>query len=335
MRVQNGFERFKFKVFIFVLVYIWFGFQSIGYSQNANPDENKKQKATQEDIIRVDTSLVTIPVTVLDREGRYVTNLKKEDFQIFENGVEQQIALFDSVEQPFTVLLLLDISGSMSFHLAELSQAANVLVNQLRPNDQLSAASFADSLYTLLKPTKISELRKSIKIKQRPGDIYTRIYDAVDDALKMMKKIRGRKAIILFSDGDGVFTSAKDNFRRAEESETLIYTVQFNTFSPSPPPHADKKIYYKAIEEANNYMRNLAQITGGRAYQIEKIADLEKTFDLIANELGRQYSLGYYPKETGKDGERRQIKVRVNVPNIALRARDSYIIESFKKNQQK
>lgn len=313
MRVQNRRKEFNYVVAVFILLFVYTVFSKTVYAQD--------------EVIRIDTSLVTVPVTVLDREGRYVTNLKKEDFQIFENGVEQEIALYDSVEQPFTVLLLLDISGSMSYHLAELTQAANALVSQLRPDDQVSAASFADNLYVLLKPTKVGEVDKDIKIRQRPGDSFTRIYDAVDDALKKMKKIRGRKAIVLFSDGggDGVFNSAKDNFRVAEEGETLIYTVQFNTFSLTPHPHANKERFYKAIEEANNYMRDLAQITGGRPYQIEKIADLEKTFDLIAKELGQQHRLGYYPKQSGKKGERRQIKVKVTISNTAVRARDSYI----------
>ncbi len=321
--MQNRFEKFNLVCTIFILLFVYTIFSITIYSQD--------------DVIRVDTNLVTVPVTVLDREGRYITNLKKEDFQIFEDGIKQETVSFDSVEQSFTVFLLLDVSGSMSYHLAELTQAANALVRQLRPDDQVSAASFANDLYILLKPTKVSELRKDIKIQQRPGDSYTRIYDAIDDALKQMKKIRGRKAIVLFSDGagDGIFSSAKDNFRNAEENETLIYTVQFNTFPSVPHPVTNKKKFYESIEEANKYMLDLARITGGRPYQIEKIADLEKTFELIAKELSQQYSLGYYPKQPGKKGERRQIKVKVTVPNTAVRARDNYVVGSSKKNRQK
>lgn len=309
MLLQCRFKEFKFIVFIFTLLYVLFSFQSIGYSQNTKPDENKQNEA-QEDIIRIDINLVTIPTTVFDREGRYITNLKKEDFEVFEDGVKQEVALFEPIEQPFTVLLLLDISGSMTNYMAELTQAANAFVRQLRADDQIAAATFADNLYVLFKPTKISDLRKSIKIEHRFGDRFTNLYDAVHDALKLTKKIRGRKAIVLFSDGagDGTFASAKDNFRNAEESETLIYTVQFEYFQTVPHPHADKKMFYKIIENNNNYMRGLAQITGGRPYQIERITDLEKTFGTIANELRRQYSLGYYPKTEGTKGERRQIK---------------------------
>ncbi len=322
--MKNRFEEFNFAVAVFILLFISIIFSKTVYAQN--------------EIIRIDTNLVTVPITVLDREGRYVTNLKKEDFQIFEDGVEQEVAVFEPIEQPFTVLLLLDISGSMTYHMAELTKAANVFVSQLRPDDQITAASFADNLYVLLKSTKVSEIRKNIKIQQRSGDRYTRLYDAVHDALKIIKKIRGRKAIVLFSDGggDGTFASAKDNFRNAGEGDAVIYTVQFKNFLDAPPKEVNKQIFYKSIEEANNYMRDLAKITGGRGYQIENIADLEKTFAQIAKELGQQYSLGYYPRqlEAGQKRQIRQIKVKMRQPNLAVRARDSYVVEPSKTKQK-
>jgi hypothetical protein len=111
MRMKNRFEEFNFAVAVFILLFISIIFSKTVYAQN--------------EIIRIDTNLVTVPITVLDREGRYVTNLKKEDFQIFEDGVEQEVAVFEPIEQPFTVLLLLDISGSMTYHMAELTKAAS------------------------------------------------------------------------------------------------------------------------------------------------------------------------------------------------------------------
>lgn len=318
--MQKKIKIVRFKQYSLALLFILFGFQNTAFSQN-------------EDVIRIDTNLVTVPVTVFDRDGRYITYLKKENFQILEDGNEQNIELFKSVEQPVTVLLVLDISGSMTKYMTNLTEAANIFVHQLRSDDRVAAATFADNLYVLLKPTKVSELRKGIKIKQRSRDHFTRIYDAVHDALKLMRKIRGRKAIVLFSDGggDGTFASAKDNFRHAEEGEALIYTVQFKNFLTAPHPHQNKEIFYEAIENANNYMLGLAQISGGRDYQIEKITDLNQTFAHIAAELRQQYNLGYYPNNPGKEGERRQIKVKVNVPNVAVRSRDSYIIGSQKK----
>jgi Ca-activated chloride channel homolog len=286
---------------------------------------------SQEDFIRVDTNLVTVPVSVLDRDGRYVTNLKKEDFQIFEDGAEQEIALFEPVEEPFTIFFLLDVSGSMTNEMVSLTNAANIFVRKLRPDDKLIAATFAENVNILFQATKIKELKKDIKLTQHFGSHYTLLYDAVDITLKKINKIKGRKAIVLFSDGAGAgtFASAKSNLRDAKESDALIYTIQFQTFSDEPLNYLDRKSYLTRIKEINDYMRDLANVSGGRNYQIKNISDLAETFGIIADELGQQYSLGYYPKQVEKEKKEniRQIKVKVNQPNLAVRARSSYVIE--------
>lgn len=317
MRMQRAFARFNFAVITLVMLFAFLTLK-ICYAQD--------------EVMRIETDLVTIPATVLDREGRYITNLKKEDFRIFENGVEQETAFFESVDEPFTVFLLLDRSGSMTNHLVELANTASAFVSQLRHNDQIIAASFADDVDILVKVTKVSNLEKGIKIRKHFDDRYTRLYDAVEYTLEQMKNIRGRKAVIVFSDGagSGIFASFKENIRDAEEGKALIYTVQFDTFSKIPPRYVSKKKFNEVIIEANTYMQQLAEVTGGRHFQVEDISNLEEKFAQVARELGCQYSLGYYPKTEGKRGERRQIKVKVRQPNLAVRARASYVIGSNK-----
>ena len=284
----------------------------------------------QEDTIRIDSSLVTVPTTVFDRDGRYIINLEKEDFQIFEDGVYQETALFESVEQPFTVLFLLDTSGSMTKYLDDLARAASAFFRKLRPDDKLIAVSFSDQTNTFVELTKVKNFEGRVKIIQNVQSKGTKIYDAVDFALKKVKKIPGRKAIVLFSDGigSGIYSTAKENFRDAEEQEALIYTIKFGFPSLEPSNYVSKKKYFQQIEESEAYMKNLASITGGRSFQIEEIANLEQTFGIIADELGRQYNLGYYPKTEGKKGDRHQIKVKVREPNLVVRARNSYVIGS-------
>jgi Ca-activated chloride channel homolog len=282
------------------------------------------QQDTQDEVVRVDTNLVTIPASVIDRrDGRYLTDLKKEDFHIFEDGVEQDVAFFAPVERPFTILLLLDTSASMDYRLAELNQAANIFLDQLRPDDQLIALEFSDRVRVLCKATSVMTVREGKKLKLHPGG-GTLLYDAVDDALKRMQKVSGRKAIVLFSDGygDGIFTTAKRNLHKAEEQDALIFTVQFDSF-------LSKEVNPKRIAEVNNYMQDLAQKTGGRHYWVEHIANLEETFGHVADELSRQYSLGYYPKKRLEAGQIRQLKVRVRRPDLdlAVRTRDSYIVD--------
>ena len=96
----------------------------------------------QDEVVRVDTSLVTIPATVLDRDGRYLTKLKKEDFQIFEDNVEQKVEFFEPTDAPVTILFLIDVSSSMSPHKENLTAALNDIFKRLRPNDQIMAESF-------------------------------------------------------------------------------------------------------------------------------------------------------------------------------------------------
>lgn len=326
MQVAN---RFKLSI---ILLFIFFCFQNSSYTQNTQSDKNK-QNESQDETVRIETNLVTIPASVFDRNGRYITNLKKEDFQIFENGIEQEVTLFETVEQPITVFLLLDISGSMVNHLAQLKDASNVFFSQLRLDDQLMVATFDEQVRLLFNAKTVKDVRENKKLRLKINGLpsETMVYDAVEFSIKKMKKIRGRKAIILFSDGigKGYNASASTNIEDAEENEALIYTIRFDTNPKVRFSHETEKVFRKRLESseiANNYMQTLSQVTGGLSYQLENIADLEKTFGSVAEELRQQYNLGYYPKTEGKKGERRQIKVKVNQPNVAVRARESYVV---------
>lgn len=296
-----------------------------------------KSSIAQDDVIRVDTNLVSVPVTVFDRDGRYITNLKKEDFQIFEDGVEQLIEIFETTEQPFTVMLLLDNSGSMNNYLLNIALAANTFVKELRPNDQLIVANFSDSgkIQIILEAAKKKDFQTKILLQKRIGDYFTTTFDAVKHGIEYMKPFKGRRAIVLFSDGElyGKKASAKSNLRDAEEQEALIYTLRFGEYPTHQPGYAgyfNKKNYDKLVEKVNNYMQGLAQATGGRSYQIENVEDLEDTFAQVAAELRQQYSLSYYPKQVEKEQKQqiRQIKVKVNQPNLAVRSRNSYVVKS-------
>lgn len=292
---------------------------------------------SQDDTIRIDTNLVSVPVTVLDRDGRYITNLKKEDFQIFEDGVEQEIAVFETIEQPFTVMLLLDSSGSMNNYLKNIANAASAFVKELRPDDQLIVANFSDDgkIQIILEATKKKDFHTKILLQKRMGDSFTTTFDAVKRGMEYMKPFQGRRAIVLFSDGElyGIKASAKGNLRDAEEQEAMIYTLRFGEYPTHQPDYTEyfnKKDHDKLVEKVNNYMQGLAQVTGGRSYQIEKVEDLEETFAHVAAELSQQYSLSYYPKQLEKEkkGSLRQIKVKINLPNLAVRSRNSYVVQS-------
>jgi Ca-activated chloride channel family protein len=325
-------KTFKMPRVALVLLVALVSTSAIVTAQTPAPSSRANQAEARDEVVRVDSNLVTIPATVMDREGRYITDLKKEDFQIFEDGIEQEVAFFAPVEQSFTIFLVLDLSSSMISHKENLARAVNGFVGLLHPNDQLITAKFFQnetSLDTLIPATRASELHKAIKLKFREdADCYTLIYDVVDDALKRIQKVHGRKAIVLLSDGEGIglFATAKSTLHKAEEQDALIYTVQFGTDHGEPRGGVPREVYYRRIEETNAYMRDLAKKTGGRYYQVETMTNTEP-FGQVVDELGHQYSLGYYPKIKPEAGQQRRIRVRVSMPDVVVRARDSYIVD--------
>jgi len=287
------------------------------------------QALGQDEIIRIDANMVSVPVSVSDRDGRYLRGLRKDNFSVFENAVGQEITYFAETDEPFTVFLLLDRSGSMSYRMEDLAMAASEFIRQLRASDSVLVASFADSVTEVMRQRRVSEIPSGLKITQRRDERNTYIFDAVDHALKKLNKIPGRKALVLFSDGagHGLTSSEKGNFRDAEEGQALIYTMRFDTFAGEPTRAASRKAWLEATSSAKAYMTELASRTGGRSYRIETLADLTATFRAVAEELGRVYSLGYSPLTTGKDGERRKITVKVNVPNVAVRSRNEVVFK--------
>jgi Ca-activated chloride channel homolog len=296
----------------------------------------------QDEIVRVDSTLINVPVTVLDHNGRYLTGLKKSDFEIRENGIIQEIAFFEPVEVPVTVLLLLDTSGSMNENLGALAGASNALIAQLKAEDQLIVATFADdsNIHIIRPPTKKKEFRQGITLLPRYNDTYTTTFNAVDKAIKYVTGFSGRRAIVLFSDGElfGRGVSAKDNLHDAEEQEALIYTVRFGEYPNSQPGYErvlssesivrygkPKKEIEALVARVNEYMHGLSGRTGGRSYDVTKIEDLGAAFRAIGTDLGQQYRLGYYPRHAGLENERRKIAVRVDIPQAAVRSRNEVV----------
>jgi Ca-activated chloride channel homolog len=285
--------------------------------------------ASQTNEIRIETNLVAVPVTVLDRSGRYITDLKKSDFQLFENDVEQEISFFEPVEKPVSVFLVMDVSGSMLDKADVLANAATEFLNNLRPDDMVAAATFNETVDMLFNFTPAREAWKRKKLKLRVDGLppVTMVYDAMETALRKMRKVKGRKAIVFFSDavGSGISATANSTLREAEEGESVIYTIQFGAFE-KPLKNTNVKKFNEMISTASGYMAGLANRTGGRHYQIETIDNLKENFQLILRELGQQYSLGFQPKADGKKGEKRRIKVLVNRSGLVVKARDGYLI---------
>lgn len=186
-----------------------------------------------DEVLRVDTNLVTIPVKISDRRGRLISGLKKENFKIFENNVEQEIAYFSNEEQPFTVALVLDMSYSSKFKIADIQSAASAFITQLRPHDKVMVVSFDEEVHVLCEPTNDRQTLLAA-IRSTQISTGTSLYEAVDLVInEKLKKISGRKAIVLFTDGvDTTSHRANDSDNRSDamELDALIYPIQYDTY---------------------------------------------------------------------------------------------------------
>lgn len=324
------------------------------------------EEVSEGDVVRIETSLVAVPVSVLDRQGRFIPGLRREDFRVFENGVEQAIAYFEPSEKPFTVALLLDTSASTRFHLWEIREAAIAFAKQLRPQDRVLVVTFSDEVLLLTEATNDLEVVNAvIQTNANPGSA-TRLYDAVNLVIaERLNKLQGRKAIVLFTDGVDTASNLatyEGTLREAEELDALVYPIQYDTtdymramqnggsvsvttttrgnwpfggststqtIPVSPSGNLQAMGATRAdYDRANQYLHGMADRTGGRLYQANDRQQLDQAFSSIAEELRRQYSLGYYEPSgdaQASGGDRRQITVRVNRPNVAVRARNSYL----------
>lgn len=302
-----------------------------------------------------------MPVSVIDRDGRFISGLRQQDFRIFENGIEQKVDYFQSVEQPFTVVLLLDVSPSTEWQIEDIQQAAITFVDQLRSNDRVMVIAFDDNVQVLNPPTNNrNQLRNAIR-RAETGD-GTSLYEAVDQVItRELNRIEGRKAVVLFTDGVDT-TSRRANYQSTiadvEEVDALFYPIRYNTQQDMNSRGGGGNGGYdnddwvgvilnggwkrrgggssagssaREYETGRRYLETLAQNSGGRKFEADSLSNLDAAFSGIAEELRRQYSLGYYPDKVGQMGERKQIKIRVMRPNVIVRAKTSYIIGQSEK----
>ena len=271
------------------------------------------QKVGEDEVLRVTTNLVTVPVSVRADDGTYLFDLRKEEFHIFEDGVEQQIGHFSSVERPFHVVLLIDTSSSTATNLREIKDAVLAFTAQLRPKDAVLPVTFAGQVRPLLGKATSNQtlLRDAIeKAQTDSGNNGTRLYDAIDYAYQALRTISGRKAIIMFTDGDDTWSTAtlRTTLCAAPDLDTLIYPIHYGSSA------------------STIYLQALASETAGRFYQADDLDTIKRSFTAIAEELRRQYNIGYYPTTTNSPRPlARRIKVDVDRPNAEVLARKTLI----------
>ena len=280
-------------------------------AQSASPTPaHTTEEIGEGEVLRISANLVSVPVSVVNRTGQYVVDLQRDDFRVYEDGKEKPIVHFSNVDQPFSVALLIDTSGSTAPFIDQIRGAAKAFVEQLRAADTVRPIYFHGEIKPLTQtgindPKVFSDAID--RIAPGPVNMGTRMYDAVAFGLATLRPVSGRKAVILITDGENTWGKAtmKGTLREAEESDIVVYTVQYGDLVPQ------------------KYLQDLAQKTGGRYFHGGDLSVIRRSFIQVAEELRRQYVLGYQPSEPTRSGARK-IRVKVNRKQVIVRARESY-----------
>ena len=302
--------------------------------------------------IKVQTTLVSVPVIVSDRQGRYISGLKARDFKLYQDRTEQQIAYFDAAEEPLNVALLIDTSRSTQPVLDDIKSAGVKFLKELRPQDRAMIVSVDYDVHVLSQLTSDRKaLEKAVKNATTGEYIGTVLRDGIAEVIdQSFKRVDGRKAIIVLTDGKDAGSRIGEQalLDEAAESGAMIYTVFFETgfrrgwidptnfprrrrwvgpdrFPPQRPRRNEQRRQRVETknERAISFLEKLADVSAGRYYSGEA-SDLKKTFNLIAEELRHQYRLGFYPDNSKVDGNRHTLRVEVTAPDAIVRARRSY-----------
>lgn len=291
---------------------------------------------TEGDVIRVESQLVTLNISVIDRgTNRGLMGLGQSDFSLFEDGNEQRIVQFESSNAPFDLILLIDLSGSTRDVVKLIRAAALRFVEAARPADRIGVITFAGEATVVSTLTADRELlRQRIEtIDTARGD--TKLYDAtnfaMEEVLKGPKKSR-RTAIVLMSDGldgtipgisgqQGSHSSYRETLRNVQEFDGVLYTLWLNTEYEAMSPLDTQP---EAFDTGHDRMKEMADVGGGVFYRVERLADLAGAYEQVVADLGTMYSLAYRPANNVRDGKWRSIRINVNRPNAVPRGKRGY-----------
>jgi VWFA-related protein len=306
--------------------------------------------------IKIDVSLVTVGVEVTDANDRPVTTLKKDDFEIYEDGVRQEIGSFDAVDASYNILLLFDCSSSTEADWPFLLQAMNRFRQTLRPQDRISVAQFGTG-FKVLKRWFARTDPDNVTIQTYDSSCYgTDFYGALRKGIEELQPVKGRKGMIVLSDGAHQqipYQSGKDSLnplrfvdaandsdfqkvvKQATGSAAVLYFVAVDT-DLNPDRSGGSSVGAGGFDPNDIYnkqqirarIERLASVSGGRVVYPEVPEDVVRLYEQVARELGSSYSLGYMPKPEKKDGAFHKIEVRLRDRSLRLRQlRDRYMAQ--------
>jgi len=304
--------------------------------------------AQQQPTFKSGARTVAVYATVSDEQGRLVPDLGREDFEVLDNGKPQTITVFDSDTQPITIVVMLDRSESMRANFTLVEAAAEEFVHQLSAGDKARIGSFATRIqidpidFTGDKPEMMEILRTEL---QPAGP--TPLWNAVNVAMTALLHQEKRRVVLVFTDGvdaPGNFRSnnvtLKDATKRAEEENVMVYAIGLagqNGYRGGGRPmghyggfgggggrwSGNGRPGGSRMEKPDEGLPKIAAATGGGYFELTNTNDLASTFRRVADELHRQYLLGFEPEQL--DGKTHRLEVRVKRPGMTSRARRSYV----------
>jgi Ca-activated chloride channel family protein len=274
-------------------------------------------------VFRSGIDVVSLNVTVVDGQNRYVTDLGEDDFSVFEDGSRQDLLFFTRTNLPIALSLLIDSSASMEERMPVAQEAAMGFATRVRPQDLAQVVDFDNRVEIVQGFTNDQEaLQKAIRTTSSGGS--TSLYNAVYIALRELARMKARsqddvrrQAIVLLSDGEDTtsLVSFEEVMELAKRSETAIYTIGLQ------PREATS---LRGFREAEFVLRQLASETGGRSFFAQRAEELRHVYSQISDELSNQYSMGYASKNARRDGAWRKLVVQVGRPNMTARTKRGY-----------
>ncbi len=268
-----------------------------------------------DEILNIESSLVILNATITDLKGVPAAGLIQTQFRVFEDGIEQKIEIFETAETPFAAVILLDTSGSMEQRISIARSAAINFLEGLRADDNVAIYNFDT------KVSLVQDFSNSRDITHQIFDLKAYGWTALNDAIykaaeELAKRPEKRKAIVVLSDGgdNRSGTSSAKALRAALAIDATIYTIDMSG--------AEDRSREKMQNQSN--LKNFSEKTGGLFLATPGGVAMREAFGNIVKELGTQYTLGYQPLNTKKDGKWRKIELRVARPNLNIRTRKGY-----------
>ena len=288
------------------------------------PAGAQKRLASEEPAFRADSTLVLVPVTVVDRRGAFVNGLASDAFTLTEDGVRQRISSFSEEDTPVSMGIVLDLSGSMKGVLGAAKESLRALMNDANPADEafLNAVSTRPRAYSGFTQD-FDRVLSRIASEDAGGN--TALFDTICASLKQLRSgVYTRKALLVISDGMDNHSrySRQELLEQALESGAQIYTIAVGN-----PPPASKPI--ELLEERRGllFLDELAAKTGGVSFIVRGRTDIREAAASIGQALRNQYTIGYVPRGNGRSGRWRRIRVKVAGSGIRAHARAGYHLD--------